>query len=70
MHYPITHDGITPDKRYSVSLEYCGHEKQKLVLRFCGEFIGSFNDLPSATLRAAGHKAILNGAEIITEMKG
>ncbi len=34
------HDDGTPDHRYSVRLEFCGHNKQRWVARFCGEWLG------------------------------
>lgn len=56
-HYPVHHDNGMRDKRYSVRLEFCGHEVALYVLRFCGEWVGAFNSIPAATLRAVGHKA-------------
>ena len=58
-HYPLAND-----RRYSVALEYCGHAEKRHVLRYCGEFIESFTSYPAAVLRAAGHKAVLNGAPV------
>tara|TARA_R110000868_G_scaffold252229_1_gene508886 strand:- start:128 stop:331 length:204 start_codon:yes stop_codon:yes gene_type:complete len=61
-----TYHPIRSDSRYSVRKEFCGHEKPRYVLRFCGDFIDSFTSLPSATLRAACHRAIMNGAPVYT----
>lgn len=69
-HYPVTHDDGTTDKRYSVRLEYVGEINQRLVLRFEGEWLGTHRNLADATLRAIGHKAVMNGATIITEQRG
>ncbi len=44
---------IKSDARYTVALEYCGHEKPRHVLRWCGEFIGSFNSYAAAVVRPA-----------------
>ena len=69
--YPVSHESGGKDRRYSVRPEFDGSsDGPRLVLRFCGEYIGSFRDLPAATLRAVGHKAVMNGAEIITEQLG
>lgn len=29
------------DRRYSANPEWCGHRSRRLVVRFCGEFIGT-----------------------------
>lgn len=63
-HYPLTHKDGTADKRYAVAPEFCGYPEKRLVLRFCGEFVGSFRNLQDATLRAVGHRAVINGAPI------
>jgi len=65
--HPITHDGGTIDKRYSITLEYCGYEEPRHVARFCDDWIGQSLDYPGAVLKAVGYKAIRNGAPIITE---
>lgn len=31
------------DNRYSFSKEFCGYSTTKIVLRFCGEFLGAFD---------------------------
>lgn len=36
------------DARYSVNLEYCGHETPHYVVRFCGDFLGENEDLREA----------------------
>lgn len=66
--YPVRHADGKPDKRYSLRFEYDGSsDGPRRVLRFCGQYIGSFNSIPQATLRAIGHKnAMLNG--VITEV--
>ena len=33
---------LIEDLRYSIAMEYCGHETARPVLRFEGDFIGSF----------------------------
>jgi hypothetical protein len=43
------------DNRYSVNLEFCGHAEQKHVVRFCGEFIASFDDYDAANVAALNH---------------
>ena len=49
------------DKRYSVQLEYCGHEKPYYVLRFCGEFISSHHDRAQAYQAQSDHEAKRRG---------
>lgn len=66
---PIRHPDGSTDKRYSVALEHCGHAKPRHVLRFCGEFIGSFAGLPQATLRAIGHRNVMRGDAVIVEQR-
>lgn len=36
----IKHADGTIDKRYTVSLEYCGYAKPRYVARFCGDWLG------------------------------
>jgi hypothetical protein len=60
---PIRHDSGGIDKRYSIKLEYCGHEKPHYVARFCDdEFIGSSAFYSSALMLAIGHNARRKGA--------
>jgi hypothetical protein len=60
---------IANDRRYSIALEYCGHEKPLYVLRFCGEFIASSISRSSMAMRAAGHNRIRLGAVAIEEIR-
>ena len=60
---------IASDSRYTVTLEACGHDKPRHVLRWCGEFIGSFASYSAAVVRAVGHKSARNGALIIEEVR-
>ena len=59
MYYPITHDNGKKDKRYTITQEYDGNPsgRPQCVLRFCDDYLGSFKNLPDATLRAVGHNA-------------
>lgn len=68
-HYPIRHDDGAIDKRYSVALEHCGFAEKRLVLRFCGDFLGGFSDISGATLRAINHKAHRLGVQSILEYR-
>ena len=70
--YPVSIEGTNggaKDRRYAVRLEYCGYEKPRHVLRFCGVWAGAYLDLSAATLAALGHKAALTRAGIITETR-
>lgn len=31
---------MTRDRRYRIALEWCGYAKPRLVIRFCGEWVG------------------------------
>ncbi len=67
--YPLTHNDGTPDKRYSIYQEFCGYAEKRHVLRFCGDFIQSSISASSLAVRAAGHRAALNGAAVIEEVR-
>ena len=56
---------IRNDARYTIALEWCGYEKPHHVLRFCGEFVAQSISAASMIVRAAGHKAIADGAVAI-----
>lgn len=58
---------LNHDDRYTANLEWCGYPERRMVLRYCGEFLGSFRSLPQATLRAACHRAQMNGSPVIVE---
>lgn len=54
----------TLDRRYSVSLEWCGYERRRYVARFCGEWIGQAERRADADMLAIGHrKAFLASIE-------
>lgn len=53
---------IKSDKRYTITLEYCGYEKPRYVLRFCDEWVESFQFKSGAVVRAVGEKARREGA--------
>ena len=58
---------IKSDKRYTITLEYCGYEKPKYVLRFCDDWIDCFTFKSAAIVRAVGEKARRNGALTFVE---
>lgn len=45
------------DPRYSIAREWCGYAKPRWVLRFCGEFIGSFTVKNEARAAASAYEA-------------
>lgn len=53
---PIKHDDGKTDKRYSLSLEWCGYATKQKVLRFCGEWISICEDEKQAIEIAKEHK--------------
>jgi hypothetical protein len=67
--YPVTHrDRSSADKRYTVTMEHCGHPKPRYVARFCGEFLGSSIHYGSAVLFCIGNRSVREGAAIVTEI--
>ena len=53
MKYPA--HPIKNDNRYGTALEYCGYARKRIVLRFCGEFIGSYINWIDAVMSAVAH---------------
>jgi len=39
---------MNKDNRYTIHREYCGHSVSKVVVRFCGEFIGQCDTIEEA----------------------
>jgi len=64
---PVHHSNGSPDARYTVRREWCGHPEQRWVARFCGEWIGQSQFYSSAMIKAVGHNAVRLGAAVITE---
>ena len=56
---------IRSDSRYTVAKEFCGHSKARWVVRFCGEFVESFQFHGAALMRAAGEAAKRRGCLVI-----
>ncbi len=63
-YYPVRRD-----RRYTVTLEWCGYERQRYVVRFCDEFIASFETKSGAFMRAVGEHQVRMGALVVTEQK-
>lgn len=63
----MTHHPVKSDQRYTIQREYCGYDKPRFVLRFCGDYLASFTNYPAAVIRAVGEKAARNGALVVTE---
>jgi hypothetical protein len=63
----MTHYPVKSDQRYTIQREYCGYDRPRFVLRFCGDYLASFTSYPAAVIRAVGDKAARNGALIVTE---
>lgn len=60
---------IARDKRYRIAKEFCGYDRPRFVLRFCGEFIESSQFYIPLVGRAVGHNAMRNGSAPIAEKK-
>lgn len=60
---------IKSEPGYTVAREFCGHEQRRFVLRFCGEFVGSFTTYGAAVVRAVGHNSTRKGAPVIAEQR-
>ncbi len=43
------------DQRYTVTLEYCGHDMARWVARFCGEWIGQDKHKSGAVMLCIAH---------------
>lgn len=56
------------DPRYTVAKEFCGYERARWVVRFCGEWIGQSQFYSAALMLTVGHNAKRNGAVIIEEV--
>lgn len=67
--HPVSHKNRTPDKRYTITREWCGDSAQHYVARFCGEWIGSSRFYASAVTLAVGHNSKRQGALVITEQR-
>jgi hypothetical protein len=65
--HPVTNDG-QPDRRYTITKEFCGYPDARFVARFCGDFIGQSLFYSSAVAKAVGHNAARKGALVITEV--
>lgn len=48
---------IVDDARYSVDLEWCGEREQRLIVRFCGDWIKDVDSAEEALTLIANHKA-------------
>lgn len=44
-----------PDARYSLTLEWCGDSSQRLILRFCGQWVKKCESLRDALESAKSH---------------
>lgn len=44
------------DKRYSISLEWCGYPEQRYVVRFIGDWIGQSKKPSGAILKSIFHQ--------------
>lgn len=59
---------IKRDRRYTITIEFCGFAKPHYVVRFCGDWIDSSEFKSSAIVRAVGEHARRNGALTVTEL--
>lgn len=58
---------LKDDQRYTVTLEYCGEALPRYIVRFCDDFVSSHSTYSAAVVRATGHRAVRQGALVITE---
>ena len=59
---------IKSEPGYTIGREYTGASTEKqYVVRFCGEYVGQSPFYASAVVKAVGHNAIRNKAEVVTE---
>lgn len=70
MYYPLTHENGATDKRYSIAQEFCGHEKPRFVLRYCGEFVAQSISRSAMVMRALRLAPMPYGAPVIVAQEG
>jgi len=58
---------VRSDNRYTITKEFCGYEKPRFVLRFCGEWIMQSPFYSIVLTRAVGDSAMRRGAVAIEE---
>jgi hypothetical protein len=46
---------MAKDERYTITKEFCGYSQKMYVLRFCGDFLGSFEKKYNAVSAAKEH---------------
>ena len=58
---------LRSDNRYTITLEFCGHETAMHVVRFCDAWLSCHKTKGAALVAAAGHAARRRGALTVTE---
>jgi len=58
-YYPVGRD-----RRYTVTIEYCGYATPRFVARFCGDWLGCSISRASAALMCVGYHQRRMGAAI------
>ncbi len=56
---------LRSDKRYTITREWCGDEKPRFVVRFCGDWISCHTTQGAALMRAAGESASRRGCLVV-----
>lgn len=54
--FRVCHPDGSTDTRYALALEFCGEKEPRLILRFCGDWIGKAAGLAEAFEMAQAHK--------------
>jgi hypothetical protein len=62
--HPVSQNG-KPDLRYEIAREWCGYDKPRYVLRFCGDWVAQSISYAAVALRAVGHNAARLGAPVV-----
>lgn len=59
---------LKSDPRYTVTLEWCGHEKPLYIVRFCGEWVSKHMTKGAALMRATGEAAQRRDCLVVSEV--
>lgn len=59
---------LKSDPRYTITREWCGHEKPRFIVRFCGEWVSDHTTQGAALMRATGEAAQRRGCLVLEEV--
>jgi len=56
---------LKSDPRYTITREFCGHEKPLYIVRFCDEWVSKHTTKSAALMRATGEAAQRRGCLVV-----